>query len=421
MNPRWKEGSGFPLMVEGGHYSWFGAQPPAMGVRFIAENYRDVEILEYPSLAEFERRLAEGFDVVGFSFFTYQMAEVTKMVRLARQYGVKEVWGGGWGIDTPGARDLFDRSFDGYGELSLLPHLGPRWRGGLRHPALIGSMRLFSITTKLGYLYTIRGCKYKCVYCPTPAVLSQRLMMPLDEVARVLDSYERERVWGVVIYDETFLSDPEYSWRVVDMLRERGLMWFCLTSAAELHGNVSRLRDTGFVGCQMGIESLRDKTLMAWRRGRLTSLNMRVLKELKDNSCYTIGTYLFCDDPDTKQSMYADIEKLSSLEIPSIVPCILTPHPPTPLFDQYRERIFDWDWSHWDDGHLVWRHPNVTPELAREVVADCLDACNSLAVNLRTIMGAAVHRLLPYKLGTFIGNGRQVSDRSGRSRGVGAA
>jgi hypothetical protein len=232
-------------------------------------------------------------------FLTCQVEEAKQMVELARSYGVKEVWGGGWGIDTPQVRDWFDRSFSGHGEQLLLPILGSRWKGHLRHPILIGPAEFFSFKTKVGYLYSIRGCKYKCTYCPTPAVIPTRVIMPQKEIERVLDI--DEKVGAVVIYDETFLSDQPYSWQIVDMLDERGLPWFCLTSSVELNGNVSKLRDKGFLGCLMGIESLRDKTLVDYKRGRLTDLNLKVIKEMKENSCYLIGTYIFCHETDTKQ------------------------------------------------------------------------------------------------------------------------
>jgi len=404
VNPRWKtETPNFIPHVEPpegrwGRFDWLEAYIPATSIRFIAENYRDVEILEYPSMAEYERQLAKGYDVVGLSFYTYQMEEVKQMVHLARRYGVKEVWGGGWGIDTPGARNYFDRSFGGYGEQLLMPILGNRWKGGLRHPILVGRTRFFKIPTKVGYLYSIRGCKWKCAYCPTPALFPERLIMPLSEVERVLDSYAKEKVSAVVIYDETFLSDYPYSWQIVDMLDERGLPWFCLTSAVELHGNISKLRHKGFLGCLMGIESLRDKTLIDYKRGPLTNLNLKILKEMKDNSCYVVGSYILCNESDTKQSMRADIEKLASLEIPAVMPTILTPYPPTPLFDQFRDRIIDWNWEHWDDGHLVWRHPEVTPQEAREILLECAHTCNSLAYSITFMLKEALRRIIPFKI-----------------------
>lgn len=379
-----------------GKHKWLNAYAPAMGIRFIAENFNGVEVLEYPTIQDFEKALESGVDVVGISFLTSQMEEAKIMSQIARRHGVKEVWGGGWGIDTPGAKEYFDRSFSGYGEQLLLPVIGNRLKGGMRHPVLIGSAHFFGFNARVGYLYSIRGCKYKCEYCPSPSVIPELLTMELDEIQRVVDVYAREKVHAVVIYDETFLQNPLHSWKVIEMLNERGLMWFCLTSSTELEGNVSKLRDKGFLGCLMGIESMRDATLMDYRRGRLTSSNVKVIKEMKDNHCFVLGTYMFCHELDTKQSMRADIEKLASLEIPAVLPVIFTPFAPTPLFMKYEDRITDWNWNHWDDGHLVWKHPEVTPEEARQILFDCDKTCNTFGRNVGFVMKEALYNVIPF-------------------------
>ncbi|MEO9320678.1 MAG: radical SAM protein [Nitrososphaera sp.] len=380
-----------------GRHRWLNAYTPAMGIRFLSENFEGVDVLEYPSIGEIEKVLDTGVDVLGVSFLTSQTGEAKKIVQLARSHGVKEVWGGGWGIDTPGAKEFFDRSFSGYGEQRLMPVIGDRIRGtGIRHPALIGEAHFFKFKAKVGYLYSIRGCKYKCEYCPTPAVIPELMTLELAEIERILDVYAKEKVHAVVIYDETFLQNPLHSWQVIEMLAERGLMWFCLTSSSELNGNVSRLRDKGFLGCLMGIESLRDKTLNDYRRGRLSGANIKVIKEMRDNSCFVLGTYMFCHELDTKESMRKDIEKLASLEIPAVLPVIFTPFAPTPLFQKYEDRITDWDWSHWDDGHLVWKHPEVTPEEARELLFECDTLCNTLSRNAGFAVREAVRNVIPF-------------------------
>ena len=186
------------------------------------------------------------------------------------------------------------------------------------------------------------------------------------------------------------------------MLHERGLMWFCLTSSSELKGNVSKLRDKGFLGCLMGIESMRDKTLNEYRRGRLSDANIQVIKEMRDNSCFVLGTYMFCHELDTKQSMHKDIEKLASLEIPAVLPVIFTPFAPTPLFQKYESRITDWNWNHWDDGHLVWRHPEVNPEEAREFLFECDTLCNTLSRNAGFAIREAMRNVIPYVFGKMV-------------------
>jgi hypothetical protein len=123
---------------------------------------------------------------------------------------------------------------------------------------------------------------------------------------------------------------------------------------------------------------------------------MRVIKEMKDNSCFVLGTYMFCHEADTKESMHLDIEKLAKLEIPAVLPVIFTPFAPTPLFQKYEQRIIDWNWNHWDDGHLVWKHQDVTPEDARQILFECDSRCNTFSCNVGFAMKEAVRNVIPF-------------------------
>src|SRR5438105_9550297 len=135
-----------------GKHRWLNAYTPAMGIRFLSENFNGVDVLEYPSMQELEKTLKTGVDVLGISFLTSQMNEAIQIARLARSCGIKEVWGGGWGIDTPGAKEFFDRSFSGYGEQLLIPVIGDRLKAaGIRHPILIGEAHFFKFKAKVGY------------------------------------------------------------------------------------------------------------------------------------------------------------------------------------------------------------------------------------------------------------------------------
>lgn len=79
-----------------GLFNWLDAYIPATSIRFITENYQGVEILVYPSMSEYEKKLSKNYEFIGFSFYTYQMEKIKQMVQLARMYDVKEVWGSGW-------------------------------------------------------------------------------------------------------------------------------------------------------------------------------------------------------------------------------------------------------------------------------------------------------------------------------------
>jgi len=349
----------------------------APGTRFIQANVPGVDLLEYPSIQEYESALSKDYDVVALSFRTYQFPDAVRMAKFAKEFGVPEVWGGGWGSKTPGVNEHFDHIIFGPGENAMRELLGYKPLPHFKHPIYIRMGRLLFKKVKIGYLFTARGCNKGCTYCASPHFIRGRILTPISEIERVLDIYQREGVKLILIYDENFSLDEERVWTVMKLLSERSLVWICLTRADDLLGRVERIRSHGFIGALTGIESLREENLRNWRKRESVDQIVQMTKEMNDNSCITLGTYMFCSENDTMKSMREDIERLSTLEIPIVMPCIFTPFPGTPIFDEYKTRIIDWNWRNWDYAHLVWKHSNVSPQQAGEIIHECVEACHS--------------------------------------------
>jgi hypothetical protein len=91
---------------------WFRFRWPrnrSFGLRFIKQNIPEIEIPEFPTFDEYKRRLEEGWDAVGLSFYLSETEEAMKMAEAARASGVvDEVWAGNYGAMTPEIRDEFD-------------------------------------------------------------------------------------------------------------------------------------------------------------------------------------------------------------------------------------------------------------------------------------------------------------------------
>ena len=90
---------------------------PAFGAQFLKENVQGIDFLEYPSWDEYKKALSVGYhSIVGISFYVFKAPVAFEMARIARQYGVKEIWAGGYGTMLPDLDKHFDRIFKGYGE-----------------------------------------------------------------------------------------------------------------------------------------------------------------------------------------------------------------------------------------------------------------------------------------------------------------
>jgi hypothetical protein len=56
----------------------------SFGLRFLRQNIPDIEILEYPTRAEYSKALKKGWDVVGYSFYLEESNYILQMTEEAR-------------------------------------------------------------------------------------------------------------------------------------------------------------------------------------------------------------------------------------------------------------------------------------------------------------------------------------------------
>lgn len=342
---------------------------PPVGLRFLKENIPGIDILEYPTWDQYKAALKNGYDIIGISFFTHSLGIIPKMIRLARDAGVREFWAGNHGVLTPLANELFDKVFIGSGEKVLVELLEGKKIEKIKHPVLISELRYRFFSSKVGYLYTKRGCNMGCSFCTTPIFLPHDHAIPEDEILKVLDFYRQKRVANVVIYDETFLSDLGYSLRIARALAERGLPWVCLTRADRIGNIIPQLADLYMDGATIGIESFREENLKNIEKCQKVKDIEKTINEMNRHNLRTIGTYMICHPRDTAETVRKDLDRLSSLGLFLAQITIVTPFPQTPLWKQLKNQIIDMDWSHHDTYHLIWKHPRINPGEARDLLA----------------------------------------------------
>jgi len=346
-----------------------GKIQPAIGLHFLKENIPSADILEYPGWDEYKNALKKGYDVVAIGFYTTNFYEAVKMAKMAKEAGVNEVWAGNYGALTPGNTEYFDRVFMGYAERELKLALENEVLEDIKHPVLTTPFRVLPHLERAGFLVTKRGCKFKCKFCSTPSFSANGGSISMDEIERVLNSYKSRNVDYIIIADETFLQDLKHAKKVIRMLNEREMKWFCTTRADLLLGRVKELKEKGFDGVYMGIESLRDSNLSDQKKGESTTKVVKVLEELKQNGASASGTYILGLLNDTVSSIKEDIEKLNRLPLFVLVFLVFTPYPELASYKMWEKKglIINHNWRDYDGMHMVFKHPFMKPEEAREV------------------------------------------------------
>lgn len=338
---------------------------PPFGLRFLRHNVPGIGLLEYPSFEEFEKRL-EGVDTLGISFYMADVPLVLEMVETARKKGIREIWGGNYGILTPGIKEIFDRTFTGYSEAEISRMINGNVVGEIKHPEIITTFGIKNSPFRIShaFLFTTRGCRMKCRFCQTPNFTRCLETLPIGSVEDVIKRYKERRVKSVFIMDDNFFGDRRYSEKVLQLLEESDLNWGVCTRAENLSGRVREFREMGMINCIIGIESLRQENLDSMEKKTDVDLLTNTIDELDRNRIYTHGTCMIGFENDTKKSVREDIDAFSKLRVQSMQIGVLTPFPETPLWGHIEKEygIIKDDYSKFDAYHLVWNHPNIKPE-----------------------------------------------------------
>ena len=348
-----------------------GRSQPAIGLHFLKENVPSVDILEFPKWDDYEEALKNNYDVVGISFYTTHFYAAKKMAKMAKEAGIKEVWAGNFGALTPGVSDYFDRAFIGCAENDLKIALENEAIKEVKHPVITTPFSaVLRSGEKAGYIFTSRGCKFKCEFCCSPIFFQGSDTISLSEIERVLDIYRDMGINYINVGDETFLQNHGHAKKVINLMHKRDMKWFCTSRADLILGNVEELKEKGFNSVYMGIESMNDDNLLDQNKGQYTEKIIAVLDELKHYGISTSGTYILGLDKDTKESIKNDLERLNKLLINILIFIIFTPYPELPLYPKWKKdgKIIHDNWKEYDGLHMVFKHPFLSPEEAKETL-----------------------------------------------------
>lgn len=344
---------------------------PSNGLHFLKKNFPDdVVVLEYPTWDQYYKEIEKKYEIIGISFHTYTASSAIKMAKIAKAKGTMETWAGNYGAMTPGIEEYFDKIFIGTFEERLSNILGKQLPF-IRHPELytyhtISGLRSF-VKRKVGLIFSSRGCSMDCNFCPTPHFEPKVSYIEMDELKRILDIYYLNNISHLHITDETFLYNKKHSEQLIQETVKRGLPWSFLTRADLVRGKIKEFKKQGMMWVGIGIESLNDKNLEKQNKGESLDVLMEVIDEAKINDLPLWGTYMIGYEDDTFESVREEIEKLRKLNLLSIQFAVFTPFPGTKLWDQLKNKIFDYDWDHYDHMQLVWRHPKIEPQKMLEL------------------------------------------------------
>lgn len=398
-----------PCITDDGRLDWFAHHPLAYPeeyqpsvksrsyeIAFLQENVPGPTYMELPLQAEIDAALASGqFTVLAISAYTWMIPWALKMAERARcEYGVREVWLGGYGVMTPEPRlrELFDRLFWGYSEGLLREAIGMKGMAPsqITHPLLINESTYLAHKIKIGHLFWERGCTQHCSFCADPVFQpGGEPAMALDKVRAVLERYKQEGVSTVHLVNQDVRPFSRMGRQVIEMLDEFGLSFTMMTSflalTAKGKDGLKWLSDKGLTMAQLGIESLDDANLSKSLKTTNFDHIQRTVGVMDSLRVRLSATYIICFEDDTPESIHRSKKLLGDFGPIYTYFSILQPMPASAQYHDMHARglIDDWDFRRWTGGYLVWKHPVIRPDEARDLVREMDLAINTPQDNVR--------------------------------------
>jgi radical SAM superfamily enzyme YgiQ (UPF0313 family) len=193
------------------------------------------------------------------------------------------------------------------------------------------------------------GCRNACAFCSITAFYgARRYQRSVDEIVTFVRSLD-ERFF--MFLDDNLTQDRDFALEVCKAIAPLGKLWATQASVeiADDPELLDWMRRAGCVGVFIGLESFSQNALCSQNKTlKAPLLYKEAVRTIHRHGMVVEASLIFGFDADDKTAFESALSMLDDIEADVMQASILTPLPGTPLFDQMRNRITDWDWEHYD-------------------------------------------------------------------------
>jgi radical SAM superfamily enzyme YgiQ (UPF0313 family) len=208
------------------------------------------------------------------------------------------------------------------------------------------------------FVQTSRGCHQGCTFCAEPLMNGLKFRYrPVDEVVREMENCG-SRV--ISINDADFFGTPERPKEVMRALKGRGFQWQAGVTS-KLANDDRMLELAAASGCTMmsiGFESISRSTLQSVHKHVNKPETFAALVEkLHSYGIIVFGLFIFGFDGDDTSVFDETVRFNRDSHYDACAYSVLTPYPGTLTWYEMKKenRIVSFDWTKYDQGHVVYR------------------------------------------------------------------
>ena len=247
------------------------------------------------------------------------------------------------------------------------------YKSATLHPMKGLSMPRYDLLKKHRYVnktfvQTSRGCHQGCTFCAEPLMNGLRFRYrPVDEVIHEMENCGARTI---SINDADFFGTPELPKEVMRALKGRNIQWQAgVTSKLAQDDRMLELAaESGCTLLSIGFESISRSTLTSVHKHVNRPETFAALVEkVHSYGIMVFGLFMYGFDGDDL-SVFDDTVKFNrDADYDACAYSTLTPYPGTLTWYEMKKanRIVSFDWTMYDQGHVVYRPAQMSPDELR--------------------------------------------------------
>lgn len=199
---------------------------------------------------------------------------------------------------------------------------------------------LFKIDKNDAYMFSSRGCPYRCIFCASSRLWKKTRFHSADyvfnEIKELVCKYGVKRI---NFYDDLFIADRQRIKKLVCLLKKENFdkkVQFQVSCRANLVDDeiCLLLKQMNVEGIGLGLESGSPKILKYLKGNSVTAKdNFRAVETIKKHKLSCVGSFVIGAPIDTKETILETLSFIKKSKIDKFNVYCLTPFPGTPIWE----------------------------------------------------------------------------------------